>query len=266
MGLRSLLALSVIALSGCEQALTLNQVCEETPGFCADLNKDSHCKDLRADVIFARYYEYKTPTDDNKYQLLKNLEQYDKCVSLAAQIEHIKLKEKTTSRVEGHLTSQKEMTRIYQDTKLTDHPGLLYYHWSRNNSNFAMNKLLNMQDDPDVQSDPEIQMFLATYYAKFDDEKTIDLLYRVLELNPAGQQPPQEVYASLVSIFYKQKKYKHAYTFARVSQMSGFTEVDILPIQHEITSRGKSLEPLDELAQETYDSILSGEFVSPRDF
>ena len=266
MAFRTLLILSIFTLVGCEQPLTLSKVCEETPGFCEDLNKDSHCKDLRADLIFSRYHEYKTPTDDNKYDLLKKLESYNSCVSLAAKIEHIKLKEKTTSRVEGHLTSLKEMNRIFQDTKQTNHPGLLYYHWSRNNSRFAMNKLLKMQDQDNVKNDAEIQFFLATYYAKFDDEKTVDLLYRVLELNEAGQQPKLEVYSSLVSIFFKQKKFKHAYTFAKVAQMSGFEDIDILPVTHEITSRGRSLSLLDNLAVQTFEEIQNGTFVSPREF
>lgn len=264
--LRQLLVLSTLLLTGCDEPLTLKRVCNETPGFCADLNKDSRCKEQRADVIFARYHEYKAPTDNNKYTLLKTFETYNQCVSLAAKIEHIKLKEKTTSRVEGHLTSLKEMTRIYQDTMNTDHPGLLYYHWSRNNNHTAMNKLLQMQDEKQVTQDPEIQLFLASYYAKFDDEKTINLLYRVLELNKPGEKPDVEVYSTLVSLFYKQNKYKHAYIFAKVAQMSGFEDVDILPVKHQITSSGRSLSPLDELANETYNNIEEGTFVSPREF
>ena len=107
---------------------------------------------------------------------------------------------------------------------------------------------------------------MATYYAKFDDEKTVDLLYRVLELNEAGQQPKLEVYSSLVSIFFKQKKFKHAYTFAKVAQMSGFEDIDILPVTHEITSRGRSLSLLDNLAVQTFEEIQNGTFVSPREF
>ncbi|KZN50142.1 DUF2989 domain-containing protein [Pseudoalteromonas luteoviolacea] len=251
-------------LSGCEEPLTLAKVCEETPGFCNDLNKDSHCKEERASVIIGRYVEYKDPTDENKYQLLKQFESYNSCVSLAAQIEHIKLKEKTTSRVEGHLTSLKEMNRIYQDTKQTSHPGLLYYHWSRNNSQYAMNKLLRQEDEPYVRQSQEIQMFLATYYAKFDDDKTIDFLYRVLELNQAGETPDLEVYKALVSIFYKQKKYKHAYTFARIAQLSGFEEIDIIDIEHELTSRGRSIGVLNQLALKTREEIETGQFLSPR--
>ncbi|MBD1581628.1 DUF2989 domain-containing protein [Pseudoalteromonas sp. S16_S37] len=266
MALRQAFVLSVLLLAGCDNPLTLKQVCDETPGFCNDLNTDSHCREERADLIIARYVEYKQPTDENKYQLLKLFESYDKCVARAAKIEHIKLKEKTTSRVEGHLTSLKEINRIFNETLSTSHPGLLYYHWSRNNNKLAMNKLLNMQEQEGVRDDPEIQLFLATFYAKIDDNKTVDLLYRVLELNKAGQQPAPEVYETLTSIFYKQEKYKHAYTFAKIAKLSGYKNVDILPIEHHLTSLGKSLDSYDELALQTYTQIQEGKFVSPREF
>ncbi|MFY8327199.1 DUF2989 domain-containing protein [Pseudoalteromonas sp. ZZD1] len=264
--LRASVLLSLLALTGCEEPLTQAKVCKETPGLCNDLNKDSHCKKQRADVIMARYHEYKQPTEENKYALLQGFEEYSQCVSLAAKIEHIKLKEKTTSRVEGHLTSIKEMTRIYQDTKGTNHPGLLYYHWSRNNDQSALTKLLALEDDPSVTQDAQMQFFLASYYIKFDEEKTIDLLYKTLELNEADQIPNPEVYMTLVSLFNKHEKYKHAYTFARVAQLSGIKNIDILPIEHQLTATGKSLDSLEALAQQTYDSIQSGQFVSPRGF
>jgi hypothetical protein len=69
-----------------------------------------------------------------------------------------------------------------------------------------------------------------------------------------------------VSLFYKHEKYKHAYTFARVAQLSGYEDVDILPIEHQLAAAGKSLDSLDDLAQKTYDSIQEGSFVSPRGF
>ena len=87
------------------------------------------------------------------------------------------------------------MTRIFQDTKNTNHPGLLYYHWSRNNDQSALTKLLTLEEKQDkrVTEDAEMQFFLASYYVKFDDEKTIDLLYKTLELNKAGETPNPEI-------------------------------------------------------------------------
>jgi len=48
MVLRASAILTMLALTGCEEPLTLAQVCKETPGFCSDLNKDSHCKNERS--------------------------------------------------------------------------------------------------------------------------------------------------------------------------------------------------------------------------
>jgi hypothetical protein len=266
MELKVIVAISFVFITGCEQPLTQKRVCQETPGLCADLNKDHRCKKDRNEIILARYREYKTPNDENKYDLLKKFEDYNECVYLATHIEHIKYKHNTTTRVKGHLTALKEIHRLYSETKNAEHPGLLYYHWSRNNDNDALRKLLKMENDPVITTDPEMQFFLASYYAKFDDEKTISLLYKVLELNKPGTMPNLEVFATLTSIFYKQKKFKHAYTFAKVSEMAGFVNIDLIPVTHEITSQGKSLRPLNELASKTFDSIKSGEFVSPRSF
>ncbi|MBW4968166.1 DUF2989 domain-containing protein [Pseudoalteromonas sp. CR1] len=263
---RASILLGLLTLAGCEDPVTLAQVCKETPGFCADLNKDSHCKDERAEVILKRYSEYKEPTDENKYQLLKKFETYNQCITLAAKIEHIKLKAKKTSRIDGQLTSIKEMTRLYQDTVNTNHPGLLYYHWSRNNNQGALSKLLAIENDPSVTQSAEMQFFLASYYIKFDDDKTIDLLYKTLELNEKGNLPNPEVYTSLISLFYKHDKFKHAYIFSKVAQMSGIENIDLFEIEQELLSTGKNLSGLDSLAEQTYQQVLEGEFVSPREF
>jgi len=266
MVIRLIVVLGVLTLAGCEKPLSLAQVCKETPGFCNDLNKDNHCREQRSNTILQRYIEYKHPTDENKYQLLKEFESYYQCITLAAKIEHIKLKEKKTSRVEGKLTSIKEMTRLYQDTKSTNHPGLLYYHWSRNNDQRALTKFLALEHDERVTTSAEMQLFLASYYIKFNDDKTIDLLYKTLELNKAQQIPDPEVFTSLVSLFYKQQNYKHAYVFSKVAQMSGIENVDIFAVEQQLASSRKNLDSLDSLAQQTFQQIRAGKFVSPREF
>lgn len=108
--------------------------------------------------------------------------------------------------------------------------------------------------------------FLASYYIKFDDEKTIDLLYKTLELNQKGRIPNPEVYTSLISLFYKHNKFKHAYIFSKVAQMSGIENIDLFEIEQELLSTGKNLSGLDSLAEQTYQQVLEGEFVSPREF
>lgn len=101
---------------------------------------------------------------------------------------------------------------------------------------------------------------------KFDDDKTIDLLYKTLELNKAQQIPDPEVFTSLVSLFYKQQNYKHAYVFSKVAQMSGIENVDIFAVEQQLASSRKNLDSLDSLAQQTFQQIRAGKFVSPREF
>ena len=254
----------VTTLSGCDSSLTVREVCEQTPAMCNDLNTDSHCRHERAEVIISRFHEYEKPTLERKYQLLKDFERYSQCVNLASKIEHIKLKEKTASRYKGYHTAQKEINRLLYETRGSNHPGLLYFHWSRNNDNSALQKLLSMQEDTKVKNSRDAQFYLASYYMKVDTQKTLDHLYRSLELNGADQQPHPEVLTSLVNIFYQQEQYNLAYTFAVVAKQAGVENIDFAPLRVRALDDGHDLERLDTLAQTTYEQITSGQFRSPR--
>ena len=163
-----------ILLTGCEESLTVEGICVQSPAMCNDLNQDSHCKAQRERTIFSRHLESLQPTDEHKYQLLKAFEHYNQCIALAANIQHIKLKSKTTARRRAHLTSMREIARIYQQTKHTSHPGLLYYHWSRNNDESALTRLLALEHTAEVEQSAEMQFYLASYYIKVDEEKAIN--------------------------------------------------------------------------------------------
>ncbi|EGI72806.1 hypothetical protein PH505_bd00390 [Pseudoalteromonas distincta] len=117
-----------------------------------------------------------------------------------------------------------------------------------------------------VTQSAEMQFFLASYYIKFDDEKTIDLLYKTLELNKKDNIPNPEVYTSLISLFYKHDKFKHAYIFSKVAKMSGIENIDAFEIEQKLVANGKSLDSLDVLAEQTFQQIMAGDFVSPREF
>ncbi len=264
MWLKSSVVLVTLALAGCDGGVTVRDVCDEVPAMCNDLNTDAHCREQRAQVILSRYHEYQSATDDNKYELLRHLESYSQCVSLASKIEHVKLKEKTTSRVEGYMTSLKEINRLFKETRDSDHPGLLYYQWSRNNNQAALNKLLAMEQTDAVRNNPEYQFFLASYYIKLDTDKTVDLLYHSLELNKPGQIPNPEIFTTLVNIFYKQEKYTLAYTFARIAKESGVENIDFTPMKHQLTASGIDSDKYDTLASKTLTDILEGRFKSPR--
>ena len=252
------------ALVGCDSQLTVREVCESNAMLCEDLNTDSHCRYERAEVILARFYELERPDLQNKYQLLKHFEKYSKCVELAAQIQHIKLKEKTTSRYNGYHTAQKEINRLLHETKGTNHPGLLFYHWSRNNDQDAIARLLAMENDPKVTESQDAQFYLASYYMKVDTDKTLHHLYRNLELNKPDHAPNPEVLTSLVNIHYQRHDYNLAYTFAQIATLAGIENIDNTALATQAKQAGHDTERLDDLASTTYEQILSGTFHSPR--
>ncbi len=265
MNLQHVVIFSCLLMLGCEKEITIREICDQQSKMCSDLNTDGHCNAQRSEVILARHFEKVQPNDENKYDLLMKFDEYSSCIALASKIEHIKLKDKKTSRINGYITSLNEIKRLIRETSDTSHPGLLYYFWSHNGDEKALEKLLSLENTQSMQTS-EMQLLLATYYVKIDLEKTIEILYRALELNPDGEKPNNEIYTTLVNIFYKQKKYKQAYIWAVISIESGVENIELALLSEHLTAQGKSLDGLNKLAYKTQDEVESGNFISPRGF
>ena len=262
--LKKILALTAATLiAGCDSGKSIREICEQESGFCSDLNTDSHCNTQRADVILLRYAESKNADDKTQYELLTAFHDYAKCVELAASIEHIKLKEKTTSRVNGHLTALKEIKRLSKATEYSQYPHLLFYHWSVNGKESAIDTLITMDEKGELETS-EFQYKLATYYTKFNTDLAIDKLYKALELNPSGEDASPEIYTALTNMFFQLNEYKLSYIWALVARESGVKNIDLAPLEYELTNSGKSLEQLASLADKTLDDIENGTFRSPR--
>ena len=258
------LTLSIFVLSACSEGeLTLRSVCEKEPGLCKDLNEDSHCNLQRRDLIMKRYDEKHLPSDKNKYQLLVDFEKYSKCIELAAGIEHIKLKEKTSTRMVGYMTSLKEIKRLSDETISSDDPHLLYYHWSRNKSDGHLQRFLQAEQENRLET-PELQMALVSYYSKRDKEKSIDLLHHALELYPAEPAVDPEIYASLTTMFYKKKDYASAYHWALLAQQSGAFNVELQELKIYLEQAQLDHEKIKETAEHTQAQLLLGNFTPPK--
>lgn len=48
--------------------------------------------------------------------------------------------------------------------------------------------------------------------------------------------------------------------------MSGIENIDVFEIEQQLITNGKSLDSLDVLAEQTFQQIMAGDFVSPREF
>lgn len=249
-------------LTACDSGLSVRKVCKETPQFCEDLNTDSWCKDVRADIIINRYLEHQTPTDELRYKLMLDYETYSECVELASHIEHIKLKEKKTSRVDGYVTSQRELKRLSTATKDSMKPELLYWHWSRNGNEDAMTKFLSLKDSGQLET-PELQFKMATYWSKIDRNRTIDILYHALSLYKPGADINPEILKALSTLFTKEEKLKHAYVWGRIAKDYGLSDIDLAPMKAVLSNQGINSDKLDDLADDFKSAIEAGEFIPP---
>ncbi|WP_337840105.1 DUF2989 domain-containing protein [Rheinheimera sp.] len=250
----------VLALSACsETELNVRTVCEKDSGLCTDLNEDSHCNNQRRDVILKRFEEKRLPSDNNKYLLLNAFEKYSKCIELAAGIEHIKLKEKTTSRMQGYLTSLNEIKRLSDETVSSEDPRLLHYHWSRNKSESHLEKFL-LAEQQGLTETPELQLALVSYYSKRDINKSIRLLHHALELYPANASVDPEIFASLATIYYKKKNYPASYHWAYLAQQSGAFNVELQELKIQLEQAKLNHEQIQLQAEQTLQQLQQGQY------
>lgn len=260
-----LLIFIIVSLSGCDQfsSTSISDICTEHPSLCSDLNKDSWCRAEKASIIKYRYQDMLTPHDENKYRLLVNFEDYKICIDRAAQIEHIKLKEKKTDRVRGALNARKELKRLATLTQHSKNPYLLYYHWSRLGNDDALNKFLGYQRSQELES-PELQVALASYFVKFDRPKAIETLQHALELYREDDEVDIEIFQSLATIYLKENNYQQAYIWTSVARQAKVDiDIDLIKVETLIHSGKGEAKKLRKIAKNYLNDIQKGDFIRP---
>lgn len=256
--------LLVILLNGCDNNASLKQLCHENAEICDEFGKDSWCKAPRIDIAMNRIKVKNNNLDSDKYKLLIAYEGYIQCMSLASQIQHKKLTEKTTLRKDNLLKAKAQLSQLTEQTANAKHPHLLYYHWSRESSDLALAEFLLLEGDP-ILENSTAQYHLATYYIKRDSNKTLGLLYHSLELHEPGTELSPEILQSLVTIFAKKKQYKQAYIWLRTYQLLQDKPDEMIETSLNSYQQAKALDAkfLDKVANVTLAKIEAGEFVSP---
>ncbi|WP_231733031.1 MULTISPECIES: DUF2989 domain-containing protein [Colwellia] len=254
----------VLTLNACDSSVTLMQLCKENEDICNDFGQDSWCKTQRNQVIFARINVKDKNLDVDKYSLLVAYEGYIKCMSLASQIQHIKLKEKTTLRKDNLIKAQANLSLLTEQSAQAKHPHLLYYHWSREGNTLALAEFLKLEGTP-ILENSTAQLHLATYYIKRDRNKTLGLLYRALELHQPGTELPAEILQTLATIFTQKKQYKQAYIWLRIYQLLQDKPDQRIEANLKNYQQAKSLDAkfLDKVARTTFAKITAGQFTSP---
>lgn len=261
-----ILLFALLMLSGCGDMFfgekPISQICRDYPQMCDDLNSDAHCRKEKAEIIRNRYDNLQAPSDQIKYKLLLNFEDYKECIGKAAQIEHIKQKEKKTDRVKGVITARRQLAQLARDTAESNDPYLLHYHWSRFGKEESLVDFLALESTGALEK-PDLQVMLAEYYVKKDLDRTVNLLYRALELYEAGDVINPEIFYSLSTIFLKQERFPRAYVWAYIAKEYDVTDLDLAQIEALVRQVGKRPSRLEDIADDYIGDIRSGNFTAP---
>jgi hypothetical protein len=260
-----IVSMSCLALFACDKGPKLAETCQQHPQICAEFTEDSWCKRERKQTIFSGAALASQKTELHQFNLLIALEGYSQCLSLASKIEHIKLKEKTTRRIDNYVKVLNKIDDLSLQTANGEHPYLLYYHWSHHLDENALAKFLKLEGSALLET-PASQLNLATYYTKRDPKKTLSLLFHALELTQSGERVNPETFKSLATIFTYQKKYKQAYIWIKVLDLYAPEEAELSQQTLDNYQRTFALngDLLDKVATSTLEKIDQGKFIAPR--
>jgi hypothetical protein len=257
--------LSLLLLSSCDGKKSLTELCKENPQICEEFGQDSWCKRERINVALSRIDLKNINKEPQKYNLLIAYEDYVECMGLASQIEHIKLKEKTTMRKNNLFKAKAKLAELSDQTLNSTHPHLLYYHWTRELNENALAQFLKLEGSEALENSTS-QFQLATYYAKKDNNKTLRLLFHSLELYQPTEKLIPEVFETLVTIFTNKGEPKQAYIWLKIYLLVTNKNDVYVNQQLKQYQSAYSLDAdfLDEVAINTLTKIESGKFKAPK--
>ena len=259
------LFLILFVLLGCDSSKNLADLCKENPQICQEFGEDSWCKSERNHVSLSRISLKTRKQEAQMYPLLIAYEEYIKCMSLASQIQHIKLKEKTTLRKNNLYKAQAMLSELTTEVADSKHPHLLFYRWSRQSDRDALQQFLQLEGSADLE-DTISQHNLATYYVKKDINKTLKLLFHALELQQPKEKLMPEILQTLATIFANKDKPKQAYIWLKAYQLTlkkKEQRVDT-SLQQLIKGYGLDEEFLNKVAANSLENIRQGKFKAPK--
>lgn len=209
--------LAVFGLFGCDNAVNTVTICKNNPELCDDLHRDSWCRYEKADLIQKRYVLKNTPSPSGKqiYQQLINLENYSKCIELAAGVQHILHPERTNDRVRAFGVSAQNLAELRDSTKNSTDIYLSFYHWVRFGDQQAQARVIKMERAGEV-TDPLILAHLAAFYQKSDLNKAKSLYLSLLDVATKNEFDPNWL-LGLASIYHQESNLEKTYLFSKAN-------------------------------------------------
>lgn len=225
-----LAALAVTA--GCKKLPPAEAICEDHPELCRGLNQGSWCKAERSSVVINEYSRKEENTDPNIYQALLAWEEYRDCIELAAHVEMKRLKIRQSQRVEGYIRAEEAIEDYLKSTTRTNHPGLLWYHWSRDGNKKAYRKFVRLEQSGQLNT-PELVLNIAAHYAEEEKEIAVSYLLKAISMYEDEADIDLRIYRQLTTLLFQLEDYRHSYIWALITKEKEPEVVDMSRLDEE---------------------------------
>ena len=249
---------SFFGLFGCENDSKTSVICKNNPELCVDLHKDSWCLVEKTNLIKRRFdiKSTQTQTDPQLYQLLVGLEQYSKCIELAAGVQHILSTHRTADRERAFVISTQNLLELQAFTKNMQTPLLAFYRWTRFQDYNAMQIALDAYKARLID-DNYVLGQLAEYFVKVDPAEAHNI-YRRLFLTVAPEQFNPDWLLAVASIHRQKQNFEFVYLFSKANLIMAGNQADPVQMMGLIQGNKPLAERLDLQAQTLVTHIMLG--------
>lgn len=246
-----------LTLMACDDD-SVHNICSKHHALCVDLVDDGWCRPERSDVIRARLQLQEEGSERQQYVLMRGLERYLQCAEHSTNIEYKRAREQKSPRVEGMLAAGNQLARLDEQTRDSQDPYLLLWHWTNHTNPAARASFMALEGSAALE-EPELQLALGGIYAKGEPGKAIALMHHALSLYREGDKVNSRILTALSTLYMGQKAFDLAYQWGKVSEsFQDHPEVSAnrLGIYHAI-SKGEQ-EALDRVAATIVEQLKRG--------
>lgn len=258
------LTFALLGLFSCDIRQDAKTICKNNPELCEDLHKDSWCRVERSRLVHGRLAikQSTSPTGEQLYQQLTYLEDYSRCIELAAGVKHILNPQRTNDRMRAFGLSTQNLAELQESTRGSADLYLSYYHWSRFNDNAALDRLL-LAESSDAIADPVLLSHIATYYLKVNAAKAKTLYLKVLTMADESQFDADWLFG-LASASRQMQDMELAYLFSKANVILTKHAVSDEQMLALINGNMALARRLDQDAKALADALKSGNYANSK--
>ncbi|NVK57888.1 MAG: DUF2989 domain-containing protein [Alteromonadaceae bacterium] len=255
------MAFSILFVAGCGDFFepTIKEICTQNPQFCEDLNTDGWCRSEKSEIVRHRFNHQGDDSDRPKYHLLLKYEKYQLCINKAAQIQHVKYREKEFARKQASVSVASTLKQLQWQTKHSTDPYISYYQWSRFGYEDARQRFVAAAQNG-VFTEPHFYVDLASIQVADDPKAARNALFKALsQYANVDQEIDGRITGLLASLSIDTDNYRMAYVWTKVT--NHFAESSDESQLSAITSKHKIPEAiLDRVAEDIISALDAREF------